>query len=89
MIKQIKKWKGRLVEPPYTKGISSSEIKKIVKDSSSPFLRTQNLSRLIEAKQMIRVIEVHNGITAHIAENSKYKNKSFDCMWLSFDSFNI
>ena len=32
---------------------------------------------------MIRVIEVHNGITAHIAENSKYKNKSFDCMWLS------
>ena len=29
------------------------------------------------------VIEVHNGITAHIAENSKYKNKSFDCMWLS------
>ena len=83
VIKQIKKWKGRLVEPPYTKGISSSEIKKIVKDSSSPFLRTQNLSRLIEAKQMIRVIEVHNGITAHIAENSKYKNKSFDCMWLS------
>ena len=37
VIKQIKKWKGRLVEPPYTKGISSSEIKKIVKDSSSPF----------------------------------------------------
>ena len=28
VIKQIKKWKGRLVEPPYTKGISSSEIKK-------------------------------------------------------------
>ncbi len=83
VINQIKKWQGRLVEPPYTKGISSSEIKKIVKDSLSPFLRTQNLTRLIEAKKMIRVIEVHNGITAHIAENSEYKNKSFDCMWLS------
>ncbi len=83
VVNQIKKWNGKLVEPPYTEGISSSEIKKIIKDSLSPFLRTQTLSRLIEAKKMIRVIEVHNGITAHIAENSRYKNKSFDCMWLS------
>ena len=83
VINQIKKWKGKLVEIPYTKGISSSDIKKILKESLSPFLRTQTLSRIMEAKKMIRVIEVHNGITAHIAENSKYKNKSFDCMWLS------
>ncbi len=83
VINQIKKWKGKLVEIPYTKGISSSDIKKILKESLSPFLRTQTLSRIMEAKEMIRVIEVHNGITAHIAENSKYKNKSFDCMWLS------
>ena len=83
VINQIKKWKGKLVEIPYTKGISSSDIKKILKESLSPFLRTQTLSRIMKAKEMIRVIEVHNGITAHIAENSKYKNKSFDCMWLS------
>ena len=31
VINQIKKWKGKLVEIPYTKGISSSDIKKILK----------------------------------------------------------
>lgn len=83
VINKIKKWKGKLVEIPYTKGISSSEIKKILNNNLSPFLRTQTLSRILEAKKLIRVIEVHNGITAHIAEHSSYKNKSFDCMWLS------
>ena len=51
VINQIKKWKGKLVEIPYTKGISSSDIKKILKESLSPFLRTQTLSRIMEAKK--------------------------------------
>lgn len=33
VIKILKKWNGRLIEPKYTKGISSSYIKKIVKRS--------------------------------------------------------
>ena len=52
VINKIKKWKGKLVEIPYTKGISSSEIKKILNNNLSPFLRTQTLSRILEAKKI-------------------------------------
>ena len=84
VLKQIKNWGGKLIEIPYTKGISSSQIKQILKKSINPLsLRTQTFSRMLNSKEIIRVLEVHNGISALIAENTKYKNKEFDCMWLS------
>ena len=84
VIKQIKTWKGSLIELPYTKGISSTIIKKIFRKNINPdILRRETFNRLLNSKKLIRVIEVHNGLSALIGSKSKYKNKEFDCMWLS------
>ena len=84
VINQIKKWKGKLVELPYTKGISSTSVKDVLRSNINPiFLRTQIFSRLIKSKNLIRVIEVHNGLSALVADRTKFKNKEFDCLWLS------
>ncbi|MBC11325.1 MAG: phosphoenolpyruvate mutase [Rickettsiales bacterium] len=84
VLKQIKSWKGTLIEIPYTKGISSTLIKKVLRKNLSPdIIRKETFNRILNSKKLIRVIEVHNGISALIAQKSKYKNKEFDCMWLS------
>ena len=84
VLKQIKSWKGTLIEIPYTKGISSTLIKKVLRKNLSPdIIRKETFNRILNSKKLIRVIEVHNGISALVAQKSKYKNKEFDCMWLS------
>lgn len=81
---QIKQWKGILVEIPYTKGISSSSVKEILKQNfESNELRNNIFDRLIKNKRLIRVIEVHNGLSALISSHAKFKNNEFDCLWLS------
>ena len=80
----LKAWGGKLIEIKYTEGISSSSIKNIIQANiSSSYIRKNKLSRLLNAGRLIRIIEVHNGLTALIAENSKYREKEFDGMWLS------
>ncbi len=88
VIKTLKKWSGKLVEPKYTKNISSSKIKnKIIELGTSPETRKSKLKRLIDAKKIVRIIESHNAFTGLIAENLKLiKNKNFlefDGMWSS------
>ena len=88
VIKTLKKWSGKLVEPKYTKNISSSEIKnKIIELGTSPETRKSKLKRLIDAKKIVRIIESHNAFTGLIAENLKLiKNQKFlefDGMWSS------
>ncbi len=84
VINTIKKWEGKLIEIKYTKGISSSSIKEIIqKNVSSTYIRSNRLSRLIDSGTLIRILEVHNGLTALIAENVRYLKKEFDGMWLS------
>ena len=70
VIKTLKKWSGKLIEPKYTKNISSSKIKnKIVKIGTSPENRISKLKRLIDAKKIVRIIESHNALTGLIVEN--------------------
>ncbi len=84
VINQIKNWNGKLIEIPYTKGISSTEIKEILRKNINPiFLRNDIFARLLKTKKFIRVLEVHNGLSALVVEKTKFKNKEFDCMWLS------
>ena len=88
VIKTLKKWSGKLVEPKYTKNISSSKIKnKIIELGTSPENRKSKLKRLIDAKKIVRIIESHNAFTGLIAENLKLiKNQKFlefDGMWSS------
>ena len=88
VIKTLKKWSGKLVEPKYTKNISSSKIKnEIIELGTSPETRKSKLKRLIDAKKIVRIIESHNAFTGLIAENLKLiKNQKFlefDGMWSS------
>ena len=88
VIKTIKQWSGKLIEPKYTKNISSTLIKnKILEIGSSPQNRISRLKRLILSKNIVRILESHNSLTGLIIENLKIrKNKKdieFDGMWSS------
>ena len=88
VIKCLKKWKGKLIEPKYTKNISSSLIKKeILKVGTSPDTRKVKLKRLMEAKKIVRVLESHSPLTGMIIENINIEKngnfKEFDGMWSS------
>ncbi len=88
VINLLKKWSGKLIEVPYTKNISSSQIKdKFLKIGTSPDKRKSKLVRLMEAKKIIRILESHSALTGLIIENLKIiKNNrffDFDGMWSS------
>ncbi|MDA8866715.1 phosphoenolpyruvate mutase [Candidatus Pelagibacter sp.] len=88
VIRTLKKWSGKLIEPKYTKNISSTIIKnKILEIGGSPQNRVSRLKRLIVSKNIVRILESHNSLTGLIIENLKiYKkneNIEFDGMWSS------
>jgi phosphoenolpyruvate mutase len=87
VIKALKKWSGKLIEPKYTKNISSTLIKKKISEIISPVNRVSRLKRLIKTKDIVRILESHNSLTGLIIENltvnRKNKNKEFDGMWSS------
>jgi phosphoenolpyruvate mutase len=88
VIKVLKKWGGKLIEPEYTKNISSTIVKKnILKTGVTSEQRKLKLTRLIESKKIVRVIEAHSGLAALIVENLNfYKKKEYfeyDAIWSS------
>jgi hypothetical protein len=57
VIKTLKKWSGKLIEPKYTKNISSTIIKnKILEIGGSPQNRISRLKRLIKSKNIVRIL---------------------------------
>lgn len=88
VIDTLKEWGGKLVEVPYTKGISSTQLNQSIKEiGTTPEVRMEKLRRLIESKPIVRVLEAHNGLTGLIVENVSFEQngvkKEFDAMWLS------
>ncbi len=88
VIKVLKKWNGKLIEPRYTKNISSTKIKNMILEiGSSPVNRISRLKRLISSKKIVRILESHNSLTGLIIENLKinknFKILEFDGMWSS------
>ncbi|MDA7695543.1 phosphoenolpyruvate mutase [Candidatus Pelagibacter sp.] len=88
VIKTLKKWSGQLIEPKYTKNISSTIIKrKILETNTSPQNRISRLKRLFTTKDIVRILESHNSLTGLIIENlnviKKNKKIEFDGMWSS------
>ena len=88
VIKTLKKWSGKLIEPKYTKNISSFKIKnKILELASLPENRVSRLKRLLSSKKIVRILESHNSLTGLIIENLKVHDKNkfleFDGMWSS------
>ena len=88
VIDTLKKWSGKLIEPQYTKNISSSLIKnKIKMVGTNPETRRSKFRRLLEAKELVRVLETHSPLAGLIVENiSHTKNQKlfeYDGMWSS------
>ena len=89
VIEILKDWGGTLVEPEYTKDISSTKLHELIKEiGTTPDIRRRKLKRLIEAKKIVRIIEAHSGLSGLIVENTKVVNKDeieiqFDGMWAS------
>ena len=88
VIKLLKSWSGKLIEPKYTKNISSTLLKnRILEIGTAPENRVNRLKRLINSKDIVRILESHNSLTGLIIENLKIKknnqNKEFHGMWSS------
>ena len=88
VVKTLKKWSGKLIEPKYTKNISSTIIKnKILEIGTSPQNRVSRLKRLLLSKNIVRILESHNSLTGLIIENLSINKKNlhveFDGMWSS------
>ena len=88
VINTLKNWNGKLIEPKYTKNISSSLIKKkIYEIGTTPDTRIAKLKRMMNAKDIVRIIEAHNPLTGLIIENTKVisgkRYFEFDGMWSS------
>ncbi len=88
VILTLKKWSGKLIEPKYTKNISSTLIKKEMSSIiSAPENRVSRLKRIMNSKDIVRVLESHNSLTGLIIDKINIvKNKKkleFDGMWSS------
>jgi len=97
VIDTLAQWGGKLVEPEYTPGISSTQLNKAIREvGTTPDIRRHRLRRLLNAKPIVRVMEAHSGLSGLIVENTsvmvpkdpadpngaKVKHE-FDAMWLS------
>lgn len=88
VIDALAEWGGKLVEVPYTEGISSTQLNKALKEiGTTPDIRRNKMRRLLDAKPLVRLMEAHNGLTGLIVENANVgtgaERKEFDGMWAS------
>lgn len=88
VIDTLNDWGGKLVEVPYTEGISSTQLNQSLKEiGTTPDIRRKRLRRLLESKEVVRIVEAHNGLTGLIAENVSVEvngqKREFDGMWAS------
>ena len=88
VIDALHEWGGTLIEPHYTEGISSSQLNAVQKEiGTTPGVRLNMLRRLLDSKDIIRIIEAHSGLCGLIAESVSVERESkkveFDGMWLS------
>lgn len=88
VFKTMEKLGGKVIEIPYTKGISASSLKEEIDSLGvTPQQRLASLRRLITAKPVVRILESHNGLTGLIAEHTfveiNGQHREFDGMWAS------
>ena len=88
VIDTLATWGGKLVEPEYTEGISSTQLNKAIREvGTTPDIRRRRLRRLLNAKPIVRVMEAHSGLSGLIVEHAcvtkDNRKREFDAMWLS------
>ena len=88
IVDKLAEWGGKVVDIPYTKGISSTMLNERLKEiGTTPDVRLKRLRRLINAKKIVRICESHDGLTGLIIENTFVTvnniKREFDGMWAS------
>ena len=90
VIATLEKWGGELIEVPYTRDVSCTDMEKKVRELiNTPDNRRAKLKRMLTLKPFINVMEASNGLTGLICENLRYEDdisgtsREFDCMWIS------
>ncbi len=88
VIETLREWGGQLIEPEYTEGISSTKLNNELREiGTTPGIRLSRLRRLLESKDLVRILEAHSGLSGLIAENTRIKGEDFvsefDGIWLS------
>ena len=88
VVDTLDKWGGKVIDLPYTNGISSTQLNEKIKSiGTTPEIRLKRLRRLISSKSIVRILESHSGLTGLIAENIKVNingiDQEFDGMWSS------
>lgn len=88
VIDKLSEWGGKVIDVPYTKGISSTILNERLKEiGTTPDIRLKRLRRLISAKKIVRICESHSGLTGLIIENTSVTinnmKREFDGMWAS------
>ena len=88
IIEAMAEWGGKVIDIPYTQGISSTAMNQRLKEiGTTPEIRLKRLRRLIGAKKIVRILESHNGLTGLIIENTfvevNGRKQEFDGMWAS------
>jgi len=92
VIEVLKEWGGTLVEPPYTEGVSSTQLDAAWRTTgTTPELRRQRFRRLLAYQPVVRILEVRDGLMGLVAERAQAKSgrrtKTFDAMWVATESF--
>ena len=88
VINILASWGGELIEVEYTEGLTlkgSSEF--LMEFGTTTDIRRSRLRRLIQAKPIVKILEVHNALCGLIAENTIENRNgldvSFDGVWSS------
>lgn len=88
VIEKLKEWGGQLVEFPYYHNDGLNMLNGILRDRTGfPEARRQRLRYQLKGGDIVRIMEVHDGISALIVENTAVhcgnSVHSFDGMWVS------
>ena len=88
VVKELSSWGGKVIDIPYTPGISSTRLNKsISSNGTTPDRRRSQLKRLLNSKNLVRILETHSGISSLIVDNLEVdvegSKKSFDGIWSS------
>ena len=90
VIETMKEWGGKVIDSKRkgNKGISSTKLAEDLNSrGTTPERRRAMLRRIMDVKPIVRILEVHNGLTGRIVEMAKIEKgeevKEFDGMWLS------
>ena len=89
VVKTLADWGGKVIDIPYTQGISSTQIRAALNEYGiSPDRRLSNLRRLLNAKPLVKFLDIHNALSGLVIENIRIQNQfgipmEFDGMWAS------